>query len=108
MNHSRTQPQANIGRWIAIGSELPCSVIVLLYIGQMLGKIWWGYQGGIYGAILGVILGFFFGVYSIYLTIGYYEKIEQQEFAKRTYMPSAEEIYEEVDIPEPDEEPESV
>jgi hypothetical protein len=101
MNETRKHQQSSIGRWIAIGSELPCAVIIFLYAGQMLGEIWWGSQGRIYGALFGALLGFFFGAYSIYLTIDYYEKIEQQEFAKRTYMPSIEEIYEDVEIPEP-------
>ena len=103
MNQSRKQ-QANAGRWIAIGSELPCAVVIFLYAGQMLGDLWWGAQGRTYGALIGALLGFFFGAYSVYLTIGYYEKIEQQEFVKRTYMPSIEEIYEDVEIPEPEEE----
>jgi hypothetical protein len=104
MSRSEKHQQTSIGKWIAIGSELPCAVIALLFVGQMLGEIWWGSQGRIYGALLGALLGFFFGTYSIYLTIGYYEQIEQQEFGKRTYMPSIEEIYEHVEIPEPDEE----
>lgn len=104
MNQSRKQQSSSTGRWIAIGSELPCAVIIFLYVGQMFGEIWWGGQGRTYGALIGALLGFFFGAYSIYITIGYYEKIEQQEFAKRTYMPTIEEIYEDVEIPGPDEE----
>jgi hypothetical protein len=104
MIQSRKQQQSGIGRWIAIGSELPCAVIIFLYAGQMLGDLWWGSQGRIYGALFGSLLGFFFGVYSIYLTIGYYERIEQEELATRIYMPSLEEIYKDVEIPEPDEE----
>ena len=103
MNESRKHQQANVGRWIAIGSELPCAVIIFLYVGQILGEIWWGALGRTYGALLGALLGFFFGAYSIYVTVLHYEKVEQQEFAKRTYMPSIEEIYEDVEIPEPDE-----
>lgn len=102
MNEPRKRQQENIGRWIAIGSELPCAVVIFLYAGQILGEIWWGSPGRTYGALLGALLGFFFGAYSIYITIAHYEKMEQQEFAKRTYMPSIEEIYEEVEIPEPD------
>ena len=70
-----------------------------------MGEIWWGTRGRIWGALLGTILGFIFGVYSIYLTIGYYDQIEEEEEkTSHTYMPSIEEIYEEVEIPEPDDE----
>jgi hypothetical protein len=28
---------AGMGRWLAVGSELPCSVIIMTYLGSFLG-----------------------------------------------------------------------
>jgi hypothetical protein len=105
MNQSRKQQSAGYGKWLGIGTELPCAVIICLFAGQLMGEIWWGPRGRLYGAVLGTLIGFFFGIYSIYLTIGYYEQIEEEEVkSSHIYMPSIEEIYEDVEIPEPDEE----
>ena len=96
---------SGMGRWLAVGTELPCSVIALLLIGQILGQAIWGASGATWGALLGAVLGFFLGVYGVYITINYYDQLEQVAKVKKSYKPSEEEIYEDVkfDIPEEDE-----
>jgi len=85
-----------MGRWIAVASELPCAVIALLMAGQIIGQSVWGPSGGTWGAIIGAFVGFAFGVYSVYLTIGYFDRVEQQAQQPRKYMPPMEEILEDV------------
>ncbi|MFQ5831987.1 MAG: hypothetical protein ACE5H4_04755 [Candidatus Thorarchaeota archaeon] len=92
-----------MGRWLAVGSELPCSVIILLYVGQFIGSSIWGPQGAVPGAIIGALVGFVFGVYSVYATIGYYDRLEKASAERRIYTPLPEEIYEEFDLPGKDE-----
>ncbi|NHJ13011.1 MAG: AtpZ/AtpI family protein [Candidatus Thorarchaeota archaeon] len=89
---------AGIGRWFAVASELPCSIIIMLYIGNYLGTIWWGTQGALWGSLGGVVIGFFFGIYSVYVTIGYYDRLEHQSTVKRIWSPPPEDIYEEFDF----------
>ena len=87
-----------VGRWLAVASELPCSVIVFLFAGQLIGEQVWGPGGGLTGALIGVILGFIFGIYSVYVTIKRFEKLELEARSRtRAYMPSEEEIFEEYD-----------
>ena len=89
---------AGVGRWIALASELPCSVIVFLFIGQLLASQWFGQQAAMIGALIGVLVGFAFGVYSVFVTIRHFERIDQAAADKpRHYMPSREEIFEEHD-----------
>ena len=89
---------AGAGRWIALASELPCSVIVFLFLGQLLFSAWFGPQAATVGALIGVIIGFTFGVYSVYVTIRHFERIDEAAADKRyQYMPSREEIFEEHD-----------
>ncbi len=51
-----------VGRWIAVGSELPCAVIALLLAGQIIGQAIGGPSGAMWGALLGSLVGFVFGV----------------------------------------------
>ena len=85
-----------MGRWIAVASELPCAVIALLLAGQIVGQSVWGPSGGTWGAIIGAFAGFAFGAYSVYLTIGYFDKLEIKSKERRPYMPPMEEILEDV------------
>ena len=85
-----------MGRWVAVASELPCAVIALLMAGQIVGQSVWGPSGGTWGAIIGAFVGFAFGVYSVYLTIGYFDRVEQKAQQPRKYMPPMEEILEDV------------
>ncbi|NHI82898.1 MAG: hypothetical protein EAX81_01155 [Candidatus Thorarchaeota archaeon] len=87
-----------IGRWLAVASELPCSIIIMLSIGNYLGSTWWGPQGALWGSLGGLLVGFLFGIYSVYVTVGYYDRMDQQSTMKRTWSPPLEEIYEEFDF----------
>ncbi|MFX0045724.1 MAG: hypothetical protein ACFE8Z_07745 [Candidatus Hermodarchaeota archaeon] len=102
-DESRQSGLAGMGRWLAVGSELPCSVIILLYVGSFLGSSMWGPEGATTGAIIGALVGFVFGVYSVYVTIGYYDRLEHKATERGKYTPSPEEIYEEFDLPGKDE-----
>ncbi len=95
---------SGMGRWLAIGSELPCSVVALLLVGQVVGQTVLGPSGATTGALLGAVLGFFLGIYGVYATVKYYDHMEIHAQARHTYMPSKEEIFEDVkfDIPEED------
>ncbi|MHA1862948.1 MAG: hypothetical protein ACTSWA_04195 [Candidatus Thorarchaeota archaeon] len=97
---------SGIGPWIAVGSELPCSVIALLLVGQLLGATFGGPSGATWGAILGALIGFFLGVYGVYKTIGYLELIERKSQERPRYMPPMEEILEDVVFDLEDESPE--
>lgn len=87
---------SGMGRWIAVGSELPCSVVALLLAGQIVGQSIWGPSGSTWGAVIGALIGFAFGVYSVYLTIGYFDTMESTQEQARKYMPPMEEILEDV------------
>ena len=87
---------SGMGPWLAVGSELPCSVIALLLAGQVLGGSVGGPSGAIWGAVIGAVFGFFMGVYGVYKTIGYLELNEQKSQERPTYMPPMEEILEDV------------
>lgn len=87
---------SGMGPWLAVGSELPCSVIALLLVGQVLGASLGGPSGATWGAILGAISGFFLGVYGVYKTVGYLELTEQKSRERPAYMPPMEEILEDV------------
>ncbi|MFW9844077.1 MAG: hypothetical protein ACFFEV_05855 [Candidatus Thorarchaeota archaeon] len=87
---------SGIGPWIAVGSELPCTVIALLLVGQIVGNSVGGASGSAWGAIIGAIAGFFLGVYGVYKTIGYLEHIEHASQERSDYMPPMEEILEDV------------
>ena len=87
---------SGIGPWLAIGTELPCSVISLLLVGQIIGGSVGGSSGATWGAILGALIGFFLGVIGVFKTIGYLEMIEKESQGKATYMPPLEEILEDV------------
>ncbi|MFW9919411.1 MAG: hypothetical protein ACFFED_07415 [Candidatus Thorarchaeota archaeon] len=93
---------SGMGRWLAIGSELPCTVIALLLVGQLVGQSVLGPSGATTGALLGAVVGFFLGIYGVYATVRYYDHIEAQSQLKRTYMPSKEEIFEDVKFDIPD------
>ncbi len=92
-----------MGKWLAIGSELPCSVIALLLVGQVFGQSVLGPTGATTGALLGAVLGFFLGIYGVYATVKYYDRMEVQSQLRRTYMPPEEEIFEDVKFDIPDE-----
>lgn len=98
-NNSREQPDegmASMGRWLAVSSELPCAVIALLLVGQVVGGSLAGPTGATWGALLGALFGFVFGTYSVFVTIRYFDRIDVK--TKRTvgYMPPMEEILEDV------------
>lgn len=85
-----------LGPWIAVGSELPCSVVALLLVGQIIGGSTGGTSGAIYGSVLGAIFGFILGIYGVFKTVEYLEHIEQGSQSRPVYMPSMEEILEDV------------
>ena len=94
---------SGIGPWLALGSELPCSVITLLLVGQIIGSSIGGTSGATWGAILGALAGFFLGVYGVYKTIGYLELIEQKAQERPNYMPPMDEILEDITFDKEDE-----
>jgi uncharacterized membrane protein len=85
-----------MGRWLAVGSELPCSIIALLLAGRIVGGSIGGTSGETWGTILGAIVGFFLGVYGVYKTIDYLELNERKAQERPKYMPPMEEILEDV------------
>ncbi len=87
---------SGMGRWIAVASELPCAVIALLLVGQIVGSSIAGPTGAMWGALLGALFGFVFGVYSVYVTIGYFDSLDAKASRKIGYMPPMEEILEDV------------
>jgi len=89
-----------VGRWFAVASELPCSVIIMVFIGHLLGQTWWGPQGAMAGAVIGAFVGSLLGLYSVYVTIQYYDKLEQEHPVLRPYQPPQEEIDEDVEFPD--------
>jgi F0F1-type ATP synthase assembly protein I len=95
MNES-TRGFEGVGPWIAVASELPCSVVALLLVGQILGQSIAGSSGATWGAIIGALLGFAFGVVSVFKTIDYLEHIDRKNSARPKYMPPMEEILEDV------------
>jgi hypothetical protein len=87
---------AGAGKYLAVASELPCTVVAMLFAGQILGSSLWGPQGGIWGAIIGVIGGFLLGAYGVYITIAYFDRLERDSKLKRSYAPTPDEIAEDV------------
>ncbi len=85
-----------MGRWLAISSELPCAVIALLLVGQIVGGAIGGPAGATWGALLGALFGFAFGVYSVFVTIRYFDRLEVKTKRTTTYMPPMDEILEDV------------
>ena len=85
-----------MGRWIAVASELPCSVVALLLVGQIVGSSLAGPTGGMWGALIGALFGFVFGVYSVFVTIRYFDRLDAKTKRSTTYMPPMEEILEDV------------
>ncbi|MBY8998016.1 MAG: hypothetical protein KGD60_09800 [Candidatus Thorarchaeota archaeon] len=85
-----------MGRWIAVASELPCAVIALLLVGQVVGGSIAGPSGAMWGALLGALLGFVFGVYSVFVTIRYFDELDAKAKRATRYMPPMEEILEDV------------
>jgi hypothetical protein len=86
----------DMGRWLAVSSELPCAVIALLLVGQIIGGSIAGPTGGTWGALLGAVFGFVFGVYSVFVTIRYFDRLEVKTRRTTGYMPPMEEILEDV------------
>lgn len=95
MNESRKSFEG-VGPWIAVASELPCSVIALLLVGQILGNSFLGPSGSTWGAILGALFGFVLGVYGVLKTIDYLEQVERKKTERPKYMPPMDEILEDV------------
>lgn len=93
---------AGMGRWLAIGSELPCSVVALLLVGQIVGQSTLGPSGAITGALVGAVFGFFLGVYGVYATVNYIDKMEVAAKARRPYMPPDDEIFRDIKFDIPD------
>lgn len=87
-----------MGRWVAVASELPCTVIAMMFAGQIIGQSVWGLQGSTWGAVIGAITGFALGVYGVYVTVRFYEGMEQGASQRRAYRPSVEEITEDVEF----------
>jgi hypothetical protein len=85
-----------MGRWLAVSSELPCAVVALLLVGQIVGGSIGGPSGAIWGALLGALFGFIFGIYSVFVTIRYFDRLEVGAKRTTTYMPPMEEILEDV------------
>ncbi|MFW9974149.1 MAG: hypothetical protein ACFFDQ_02625 [Candidatus Thorarchaeota archaeon] len=85
-----------MGRWLAISSELPCAVVALLLVGQIVGGSIGGSAGATWGALLGALFGFVFGVYSVFVTIRYFDRLDIKRKRTTTYMPPMEEILEDV------------
>ncbi|TFG10487.1 hypothetical protein EU538_01660 [Candidatus Thorarchaeota archaeon] len=101
MNSTREEDSGGlegVGKWVAIASELPCSVISLLFVGQIVGASLWGAEGETWGVLIGAFAGFFLGVWGVYVTVQYYEKQEHSSLKRRPYTPSREEILEEPDF----------
>ncbi|RLI55550.1 MAG: hypothetical protein DRO87_04890 [Candidatus Thorarchaeota archaeon] len=86
----------SMGKWLAVGSELPCSVIALLLVGQVVGQAWGGQSLAVWGALVGALLGFAFGVYGVYVTIQYFDHLEATARSRPVFMPDMEEILEDV------------
>jgi hypothetical protein len=98
-NNDKVSPEegmANMGKWLAVSSELPCAVIALLLVGQLVGSSIAGTSGATLGAILGALFGFVFGVYSVFVTIKYFDRLEIETKRRTRYMPPLEEILEDV------------
>jgi len=98
-NNERANPDegmANMGKWLAVSSELPCAVIALLLVGQIVGGSIAGASGATWGAILGALFGFVFGVYSVFVTIKYFDRLDVETKRRTAYMPPMEEILEDV------------
>lgn len=96
---SESQPDTGMtgmGRWLAISSELPCAVIALLLVGQIVGGSIAGPTGATWGALLGALFGFVFGVYSVFITIRYFDGLDAETKRATRYMPPMEEILEDV------------
>lgn len=91
------------GKYLAVASELPCTVVAMLFAGQIVGSSLWGPQGGIWGAIIGTVAGFVLGAYGVYVTIGYLDRMERDIHLRPNYMPTPEEIAEDVVFPLDDE-----
>ena len=93
---SPDEGMASMGKWLAVSSELPCAVIALLLVGQIVGGSIAGPSGATWGALLGALFGFIFGVYSVFLTIKYFDNLEVKTKRAMKYMPPMEEILEDV------------
>ena len=85
-----------MGPWLAVGSELPCTVVALLLVGQVIGGSTGSPSGAIYGAIIGALFGFVLGIYGVYKTIGYLEHVQEKSQSHPVYMPPMDEILEDV------------
>jgi hypothetical protein len=86
----------SMGRWLAVSSELPCAVIALLLVGQVVGGSIAGPTGATWGALLGALFGFVFGTYSVFITIRYFDGLDVKVKRTTRYMPPMEEILEDV------------
>ena len=109
MANSAKQDQSGLagaGKYLAVASELPCTVVAMLFAGQILGSSLWGPQGSTWGAIIGVVAGFLLGAYGVYVTVAYLDRMEQGLVAKRKYMPTPEEIAEDIVFPTEEGDPE--
>jgi len=102
MANSAKQDQSGLagaGKYLAVASELPCTVVAMLFAGQILGSSLWGPQGGIWGTIVGTIVGFMLGAYGVYATVGYFERMEHDLRLRGKYLPTSDEITEDVVFP---------
>ncbi len=109
MENSANREQSGFGgagKYLAVASELPCTIVAMLFAGQIVGASIWGVQGGVWGAIIGTVAGFILGAYGVYVTVGYFDRLERGTHLKGKYMPTPDEIAEDVvfrlDEQEPD------
>ncbi|NWF96895.1 MAG: hypothetical protein HXY34_12205 [Candidatus Thorarchaeota archaeon] len=97
-NDASQSGNSELGRWLAIASELPCAEIAFLFAGQVVGQSISGVQGSVTGGLIGALLGFLIGAYSVYLSVRSYERSSQSPPVRKPYMPSMEEILREPDF----------
>ena len=56
------------GRYLGLGSEIPCMVVVGVLVGNLLAQQYDGFWS-VWGVILGALIGFFIGVFNIYAIV---------------------------------------
>jgi hypothetical protein len=89
--NNRTYSAGNLGKWMAVGTELPIMVIAGVYIGYYLGQQF-GPPVSTYAPIIGAFLGLLLGTYSMYVIIKTWERrnpIEKKDEATDKEKPSA-------------------
>ncbi|MEM3593991.1 MAG: AtpZ/AtpI family protein [Candidatus Jordarchaeaceae archaeon] len=75
---SRRYSVGNIGKWLAIGSELPIMILAGVFIGYYVGEEF-GPPFSTFSLILGAAFGFLVGTYNIIKIVKIWEKREISE-----------------------------